>query len=47
MTDTVIHIDNISDERVALYTEYNEPQLLHYNEPDGGVSKGTVLFDNF
>ncbi len=33
----VIRIDDIKDERVALYTEYNEPQLLHYNEPDGGI----------
>lgn len=31
------NIDDISDERVSLYTEYNEPQLLHYNEPGGGV----------
>ena len=33
----ICHIDDIGDERVALYTEYNEPQLLHYNEPDGGI----------
>lgn len=37
MNTEVCHIDNITDERVALYTEYNEPQLLHYNEPDGGI----------
>ena len=31
------HIEDITDKRVALYTEYNEPQLLHYNEPGSGV----------
>ena len=30
-------INDIEDERVALYTEYNEPQLLHINEPDEGI----------
>ena len=30
-------IEDIKDERVALYTEYKEPQLLHYNEPGRGV----------
>ncbi len=33
----LFYIEDITDERVALYTEYNEPQLLHYNEPDGGI----------
>ncbi len=37
MHERIIHIEDIKDERVALYTEYNEPQLLHYNEPDGGI----------
>ena len=31
------HIDNICDERVSLYTDYNEPQLYHLNEPESGV----------
>lgn len=33
----ICHIDDIKDERVALYTEYNEPQLFHYNEPAAGI----------
>lgn len=33
----LIDIDNINDERVLLYTGYNEPQLLHYNEPGSGI----------
>ncbi len=33
----IIHIDDIDDERVALYTNYNEPQLYHLNEPGPGV----------
>ena len=37
MTDRICHIDDITDSRVALYTEYNEPQLFHYNEPDSGL----------
>lgn len=37
MNRHVIRIESINDDRVALYTEYNEPQLVHYNEPDGGV----------
>ncbi len=32
-----IHIDDINDERIALYTNYNEPQLFHINEPDPGI----------
>lgn len=31
------HIDKITDKRVSLYTEYNEPQLYHCNEPERGV----------
>lgn len=31
------HIEDITDKRVSLYTEYNEPQLVHYNEPGSGV----------
>lgn len=30
-------IDDIRDERVKLYTEYNEPQLFHINEPQSGI----------
>ena len=33
----LIHIDNITDSRVSLYTGYNEPQLYHCNEPERGV----------
>lgn len=36
MTD-IIRIEDIDDERVELYAKYNEPQLLHYNEPDRGL----------
>ena len=35
--DSICYIDNINDERVSLYTDYNEPQLLHINEPGMGV----------
>ncbi len=31
------HIDRLDDERIALYTRYNEPQLFHYNEPGPGI----------
>ena len=37
MNERIFRIEDINDERVALYTEYNEPELLHYNEPDGGI----------
>lgn len=33
----VITIDDINDERVELFTKYNEAQLYHYFEPKGGV----------
>ena len=33
----IFHIEDLEDERVSLYTTYNEPQLLHYNEPDSGI----------
>ncbi|QFJ53558.1 TrmH family RNA methyltransferase [Pseudobutyrivibrio xylanivorans] len=33
----VIKIDDINDKRVAIFTEYNEAQLYHYFEPNGGV----------
>ena len=33
----MIHIDSIDDERVSLYTKYNEPQLYHLNEPGPGI----------
>ncbi len=35
--DRIVHIEDIDDDRVALYTKYNEPQLFHYNEPGRGV----------
>ncbi len=31
------HIDSLGDDRVSLYTDYNEPQLYHCNEPGPGV----------
>ncbi len=37
MSIQTFHIEDINDERVALYTDYNEPELLHYNEPDSGI----------
>ena len=30
-------IDDINDSRVELFTKYNEAQLYHYFEPNGGV----------
>ncbi len=33
----VINIENITDERVSIFTEYNEAQLYHYYEPNGGI----------
>ena len=33
----MIHIESIDDERVSLYTKYNEPQLYHLNEPGPGI----------
>ncbi|MBQ8007029.1 MAG: RNA methyltransferase, partial [Lachnospiraceae bacterium] len=33
----IFHIEDLEDERVSLYTTYNEPQLLHYNEPDSVI----------
>ena len=33
----IFHIEDLEDERVTLYASYNEPQLLHYNEPDRGI----------
>ena len=35
--DRIYRIDSIEDERVSLYTEYKETQLLHINEPDRGI----------
>ena len=32
-----IRIESIDDERVELFTKYNEAQLYHYFEPNGGV----------
>ena len=37
MEDRICPIDGINDERVAVYIQYNEPQLLHFNEPKSGV----------
>ena len=37
MTENIFRVESLDDARVALYTEYNEPQLLHYNEPNGGI----------
>lgn len=33
----IIRIDDINDDRVSLFTKYNEAQLYHYFEPNGGV----------
>ena len=33
----MIRIDNIEDKRVDIFTKYNEAQLYHYFEPNGGV----------
>lgn len=33
----MIRIDNIEDNRVDIFTKYNEAQLYHYFEPNGGV----------
>jgi tRNA G18 (ribose-2'-O)-methylase SpoU len=32
-----IYIEDINDERVDIFTKYNEAQLFHYYEPNGGV----------
>ena len=33
----ICRIEDIGDERVSLYTNYNEPQLYHINEPGPGI----------
>ena len=33
----ICRIDDIDDERVSLYINYNEPQLYHINEPGPGI----------
>lgn len=33
----MIRIEDLNDSRVDIFTKYNEAQLLHYYEPDGGV----------
>ena len=33
----LIQIDDINDERVSLFSKYNEKQLAHYFEPERGV----------
>ena len=37
MDDHIFSVNSLDDERVAIYTRYNEPQLLHYNEPGRGI----------
>lgn len=32
-----IEITSLNDERVSLFTRYNEAQLLHFFEPNGGI----------
>ncbi|SFG68849.1 TrmH family RNA methyltransferase [Oribacterium sp. WCC10] len=32
-----INISDIKDSKVAVFSQYNEGQLLHYNEPDTGI----------
>ena len=33
----VIRINSIDDDRLEIYTRYNEAQLYHYFEPNGGI----------
>lgn len=33
----IVRIDDIKDERVSIFTEYNEAQLYHFFEPNGGI----------
>ncbi len=33
----IIRINDINDERVDLFTKYNEAQLYHFFEPNGGI----------
>ena len=33
----IIRINDINDDRVELFTKYNEAQLYHYFEPKGGA----------
>ncbi|MCR5031261.1 MAG: RNA methyltransferase, partial [Lachnospiraceae bacterium] len=33
----MIPIEDPKDERIAVYTKYHEPQLLHYYEPNPGI----------
>ncbi len=33
----ITRIDDLTDKRVSIFTEYNEAQLYHYFEPNGGV----------
>ena len=33
----MIRIEDLNDSRVDIFTKYNEAQLLHYYEPNGGV----------
>ncbi|SEF41136.1 tRNA G18 (ribose-2'-O)-methylase SpoU [Eubacterium ruminantium] len=37
MEYNIYNITSLDDERVAIYTKYNEPQLMHFFEPDGGI----------
>ena len=35
--EKIIRIHSLDDPAVSLYTQYNEPQLYHINEPDRGI----------
>ncbi len=37
MDSKIIRIDDINDERVLLFTGYNEPELFHFFEPEPGI----------
>lgn len=32
-----VNITNLTDENIAIFSQYNENQLVHYNEPDIGI----------
>ncbi|MBR1623564.1 MAG: RNA methyltransferase [Pseudobutyrivibrio sp.] len=34
---SIFKIDDLNDEKVAIFTKYNEAQLYHYYEPHGGL----------
>ncbi len=37
MKNRTVHIDDLDDSRLSVYTKYNEPQLYHINEPAPGI----------